>query len=220
MGTVLRCCDCCEVESCQSRTKIESWRREKRTVKRTNVTCDHINKWSKRKLVNITDEMSWVVLTRSRSMRVVVVILEWSVSCPLLRPDARQHSFWGMWCILVCHPHLTIIPCCTAVWAQACGLDHKTSFVTSLHLGSFGVRNCFYLVVGLSVGQCHDTATSGTYYSDLRNCDNSCSGCVGIHVTISRHCQFFVHDSETEDPQLVAESWRVGRNHGKTMGKN
>ena len=48
----------------------------------------------------------------------------------------------------------------------------------------------FYLVVGLLVGQYHDTATSGTYYSDLRNCDNSCSGCVGIHVTISRHCQF------------------------------
>ena len=34
-----------------------------------------------------------------------------------------------MWCISVCHPHLTIIICCTAVWAQACGLEHKTSFV-------------------------------------------------------------------------------------------
>ena len=30
----------------------------------------------------------------------------------------------------------------------------------------------------------------------------------------------FVQDAETEDPQLVAELWRVGRNHGKTMGKN
>ena len=57
--------------------------------------------------------------------------------------------------------------------------------------GSFGVRNCFfYLVVGLLVGKYHDTATSGTFYSDLRNFDNSCSGCVGKHVTISRHCQF------------------------------
>ena len=33
-----------------------------------------------------------------------------------------------LWCILVCHPHLTIILCCTAVWAQACGLDHKNKF--------------------------------------------------------------------------------------------
>ena len=35
--------------------------------------------------------------------------------------------------ILVCHPHLTIFLRCTAVWAQACGLDHETSFVTFLH---------------------------------------------------------------------------------------
>ena len=30
----------------------------------------------------------------------------------------------------------------------------------------------------------------------------------------------FVQDTETENPQLVAELWRVGRNHRKTMGKN
>ena len=30
-------------------------------MKLTNVTSDHINKWSKRELVNMTDEMSWVV---------------------------------------------------------------------------------------------------------------------------------------------------------------
>ena len=38
--------------------------------------------------------------------------------------------------------------------------------------------------------QHHDTVTSGTYYSDLRNCDSSCSVCVGKHVTVSRYCRF------------------------------
>ena len=37
---------------------------------------DHINKWSKRKLGNMTEETSWVVLTRSRSMRPAVAILD------------------------------------------------------------------------------------------------------------------------------------------------
>ena len=40
----------------------------------------------------------------------------------------------GMWCILVCHAHLTIIVCCTVVWAQACGVERKTSFVIIFHL--------------------------------------------------------------------------------------
>ena len=38
--------------------------------------CDHINKWSKRKLVITIDEMQWVVLTQSRPMRSLVAILE------------------------------------------------------------------------------------------------------------------------------------------------
>ena len=38
--------------------------------------CNAINKWSKRKLGNMTDETSWVVLTRSRSMRPAVSILD------------------------------------------------------------------------------------------------------------------------------------------------
>ena len=76
MGTALRCCDCCEMESCQSWMKIESWRREKCTVQRTTLTCDHINKWSKRTPGNVSDEMQWDVLTRSRPMRFVVAILD------------------------------------------------------------------------------------------------------------------------------------------------
>ena len=103
-------------------------------VKRTNVTCDHINKKSKRKRENMTDEMQWVVLTRSRPMRPVVAILDKSVSCPFCRGPMLVSIIFGMWCILVCHPHLTIISCRTAVWAQACVLDHKTSFVISLHI--------------------------------------------------------------------------------------
>ena len=35
--------------------------------------------------------------------------------------------------IFMCHPHLTSINCCTAVWAQACGLERKTSFVIIVH---------------------------------------------------------------------------------------
>ena len=66
-------------------------------------------------------------------MRPVVAVLDWSVSF-LPRPDARQHYFCGMWRILVCHPHLTIILCCVAVWAQACGSERKTSFVIIVHL--------------------------------------------------------------------------------------
>ena len=48
----------------------------------------------------------------------------------------------------------------------------------------------FYFVVGLLVVQYHNTGTCGTYYSDLRNGDNSCSRCVGKHVTVSRYWRF------------------------------
>ena len=46
----------------------------------------------------------------------------------------RSSTTSHLWCILVCHHHLTIILCCTAVWSQACGFDHKTSFVIFFHL--------------------------------------------------------------------------------------
>ena len=58
-------------------------------------------------------------------------------------------EFREVWCILVCHPYLTIIPCCTAVWAQACGLDHKTSFVISHHL--WFIRRPTIVFISLSV---------------------------------------------------------------------
>ena len=57
---------------------------------------------------------------------------EIKVGAVLLRlPDSQLKTH--LWCVLVCHPHLTIIICCAAVWAQACGLEHKTSFVIIVH---------------------------------------------------------------------------------------
>ena len=64
-----------------------------------------------------------------------------------------------MWCILVCHPHLTIILCCTAVWAQACGLENKTSFVIIVHLWFIWRLHLFVPVVGRE--QYHNTTISG-----------------------------------------------------------
>ena len=60
---------------------------------------------------------------------------EASGSDPFCRsPMLVSIIFWCMWYILVCHPHLTIIICLTAVWAQACGSERKTSFVIIVHL--------------------------------------------------------------------------------------
>ena len=79
------------------------------TVKRTNVKCDHINKWSKRKWgiwpmkcrgLFSHEQGRWGQWWRSL-IRVF--------AAPLSRPDARQHFLGGTWCILVGHPHLTII---------------------------------------------------------------------------------------------------------------
>ena len=128
------------------------------------------------------------VLTRSRPTRgqwwrSLIRAFPFSLS----RPDARQHSFWGMWCILVFHRHLTIILCCGHMHA---GWNTKQVLSSSCIFGYFGVRNCFYLVIALSVEQCHDTTTFGTYHPDLRNCDNSCSGCIGEHTAVSRYCRF------------------------------
>ena len=57
-------------------------------------------------------------------------------------------AFGGVWSIFICHPHLTSIICCTAVWAQACGLERKTSFAIIVHL--WFIRRP--VVVGVLVG--------------------------------------------------------------------
>ena len=124
-----------------------------------------------------------------------------------------------MWCIFICHPHLTgiiCIICCTAVWAQACGLERKTSFVIIVHLWFIRRPRSFSVVCWWELY--HYTATSGTDHLELRNRDNVFQ-CVLV-ITLQYHeAVDFVQDSETEDPQLVAEPG-VGRNHGKTVGKS
>ena len=123
--------------------------------------------------------------------RLSAVILEQSfLSFSLTCPDARQHYFGCMWCILICHLHLTsIIICLTAVWAQACGSEHKNKFchcrASLVHSVSAIVRRCCWCFWWK---QFHDTAISGTDYLDLRNRTNFCSVCVGKQVTVSRYC--------------------------------
>ena len=41
---------------------------------------------------------------------------------------------------------------CTAVWAQACGLEHKKSFVIIVHLWFIRLLPSFAVVVGVLVG--------------------------------------------------------------------
>ena len=64
-------------------------------------------------------------------------------------------------------------------------MEHKTNYFSSLVHSASAI-----VFISLLVEQYHDTATSGTYNSDLRNCDDSCSVCVGKHVTVSRYCRF------------------------------
>ena len=117
-----------------------------------------------------------------------------------------------LWCVLVCHPHLTIIICCTAVWAQTCGLEHKTSFVIIVHLWfirrpQLFVSPCW--CVGGAVSHIFRTCATVTIFIL----------CVLVNTLQYHDTVDFAQDSETENPQLVAEPG-VGRNHGKTMGKS
>ena len=124
-----------------------------------------------------------------------------------------------MSCLFVCHPHLTSIIVLPAVWAQACGLEHKTPLPLSCILGSFVSAAVFLFVLVCWWKQYHDTATSGTEYSDFRNRDNfGLLVCWRTGHSISILLSL-VQDSETGDPQLVAEP-DVGRNHGEAMGKS
>ena len=72
----------------------------------------------------------------------------------------------------VCHRDLTSIIVLPAAWAQACGLEHETPLSSSCILGSCVSAAVFLFVFVCWWEQYHDTATSGTGYSDLRNRDN------------------------------------------------
>ena len=52
----------------------------------------------------------------------------------------------SMSCIFVCHFHLTSITNLTAVWAQACGLEHKNTFVIIVHLWTTCIRDIYLFV--------------------------------------------------------------------------
>ena len=113
-----------------------------------------------------------------------------------------------LWCILVCHPHLTIIICRTAVWAQACGSEHKTSFVIIVHLWFICVLDCFLIPFGVWVGavsrHCH-------FWYRLFGPQQPWQifvRCVLVNTLQYHDTVDFVQDSETEDPQLVAERAR------------
>ena len=124
------------------------------------------------------------------------------------------------WCIFVCHPHLTLISCCAAVWAQACGSEHKTSFVIILH-HRFIWRACLFLDPCWCVGGSSITILPLLVQIiwTFTTLTSLCSLCAGTHMLQYHDTVDFVQDSETEDPQLVAEP-SAGRNHGKTMGKS
>ena len=125
----------------------------------------------------------------------------------------------ALWCLLVCHPHLTIILCCQAVWAQACVSECKTSFVIFTHLWFTRLPQLFLprcrFVGGAVLRYCH------FWYILFRSSHLVITPVLGVLVNPLQYHDTanLVHDSETKDPQLVAER-RVGRNHGKTMGKS
>ena len=123
-----------------------------------------------------------------------------------------------MWCIFVCHPHLTIISCRTAVWAQACGVEHATSFVIIVHLWFIWRLQSFSHVVGLLV----EAVTILRLLVQIIRTFATVTIpvlCVLVNTLQYHDTVDLVQDSEKEDPQLVAEP-SVGRNHGKTMGKS
>ena len=106
----------------------------------------------------------------------------------ILRSKGKFHTscsscLWSRWqcwermrCLfrfMWCHSHLTIILCCTVVWAKARGLEHKTSLVIIVH---FWFIQCLPLFVAVCWWeQYHDIATSETDYLDLHNLDRSLS---------------------------------------------
>ena len=135
-------------------------------------------------------------------MRSLVAILQQSFSF-LTRPDARQHYFWGMWCIFCLSSssdeHHLLHSC---FWHRHAGLDHKTSFVILVHLWFirrppsivFCCRWCVggssITILPLLVQIIRTLATVTTPFQCVL--ENT----LRYHDTVD-----FVQDPETEDPQ-------------------
>ena len=123
--------------------------------------------------------------------------------------DARQHSFWGMSGLFLCHPHLTRIIASTAVWAQACGLKHKKHFCHIGHLWVVCFCTVFLVVLGCRREQYLDSAIIGTDYSGPRNRERlwGCA-CVGELTKVSRYCYFCVRLGDgRSDSHCGQERW-------------
>ena len=123
-----------------------------------------------------------------------------------------------MWCIFVCHPHLTIIICRTAVWAQLFGHRHavrntKQVFSSSCIIGSFGVLDCFLIPVGVLVG-----AVSRYCHSWYRLFGPQQPWQIHVRCVLVNTLQYhdtvdFVQDFETEDPH----SCSIRGTHGPNL---
>ena len=83
----------------------------------------------------------------------------------------------------------------------------------------FGVLVCFLILVGLLVGAVSRYCHSWYGLFGHQQLWQIFVLCVLVNSLQYHDTVDFVQDSETEDPQLVAELG-VGRNHGKTMGKS
>ena len=94
-----------------------------------------------------------------------------------------------LWCVLVCHPHLTIIICCKAVLGTGMPVGTKNKFChyrASLVLSASAI---VFLSLLVCLWGSITIPLLLLQIIRIRNCDNSCSVCVGKHVTASRCCR-------------------------------
>ena len=121
--------------------------------------------------------------------------LRWALNqihdAPMFLEKIHAQYQWSLWCIFVCHPHLTLISCCAAVWAQACGSEHKTSFFIILH-HRFIWRPCLFLDPCWCVGGSSITILPllVEIVWTFTTLTSLCSLCACEHVTVSRYCRF------------------------------
>ena len=118
-------------------------------------------------------------------------------SCLVASSLKEINPFLRLWCIFFRHPHLTSIFSCTAVWAQACGLERKTSFVIIVHLWFIWRLPSFAVVVGgnsitilLFLTLIFRTFAALTIFVE----------CVFVNTLQYHDTDDFGQDPETEDP--------------------
>ena len=158
--------------------------------KHKNVICDHIDKWSKRKSENTTDEMQWVVPTRSKRMRSLVATLEQSF--PLLRGPMLVSIVFLEHVVSLCLSSSSEEHHCTHSCVGT-GMRFGVSNILVILVQPWFIfiPKCLWFLLVCWWDQYHDTAISGTDCSELRSGDEYWLVCVtGGLATISRHCNF------------------------------